>query len=375
METICLGGRSAWEAWRVARRTLARQNPPNLLTSLLFLEHPAVDATALPIPLGPFSPPPHLDVSELRELRARLDAEGFSAELDLLASSRAGRTDYGGVNVGLCSGSYPAGAFFRTAEGLLLPHPGLIAAQLARSGGASDLDVLKILSEACGYFVPDDTAPAGLLGCPPLCSVVSLAALFENIAEYRHARRLRMPAGIARVQGLLGLVAERAASPGEARLTWLLSLPPERGGYGLPWPQLNVLTRLGADGTVLFGCEDVVCDLTWPERLAMDYQGADVHKPRTRRIGDEEKRICLQNAGFACVQVFKEQLRVLRRMDALASYAASVLGVRGDLFAPELMAARLALRRDVLAPWDAGTCGGLPAALTGAGGGTVAGAA
>lgn len=370
METICLGGKTAWEAWRVARRVLARQNPPNLLSSLLFLEHPAVDSSTLPTPLGEFAPPSRIDVSELRDLRAQLDAEGFSAELDLLASSRAGRTDYGCINVGLCSWIYPAGSFFCTAESLLLPHPGLIAAQLARSGGASDLVVLKLLTEACGYFVPDDTAPAGLLGCPPLCSVSPLSALFERIAVYRHSHRQRLPAGMTRVQRLLGLAAERAASPGEARLTWLLSLPHERGGYGLPWPQLNVLTRLGADGTVLFGLEDVVCDLTWPDQLAMDYQGADTHKARTRRIGDEEKRICLQSAGYACVQVFKEQLGSLRRMDALAGYAASALGVRGDLFDPEFATARLMLRREVLAPWDAGLGGSLPVALSGEGNGS-----
>lgn len=340
-EGVCWGYETAWEKWREARRAVSGDNPPDLLVRLLFQEHPQVDATALPVPC-------HLQEAP-RRVAASFGMLDVSGMAHLLVSERASRYRSDGVQVHLCTGGYPQGSFFQCADGTILPHPGLVVAQM--SAGQSDICVLKMLAELCGYFVPEEGAPTGVLACPPLCGRESLAAFFDRVLAHRRTCGTRAPYGLARVRGLLDLVVERAASPGEARLAWLLSLPLELGGYGLPAPHLNALTWLNARGEVLAGSDAVVCDLTWPEGLAFDYQGKDAHKLRSRKVSDEEKRLRMANAGWECHQVFLEQLKSLRSMDGVAMTVVRRLKVRFDPFDPQYLTARLLLRRDLLAPW------------------------
>lgn len=348
--TVFLGHQSALFAWRSVRRAVAQAGPPDLLARLLFGERVRIEAGLLPDVTGVSAPAPGVTRDDLLSVRRGLpELRGWERPVDVLVGSRSGRNSHGGVRSHLATGTFPEGSFMRLASGVMLPHPALLAAQLA--GALSDVGVLELLSELCGFFVLDEGSPMGVCGCPLLCSLASVRGYLERLRAHRREAGQRGVAGVAKVLGLLDLAFERAASPGEAALAMLLSLPMERGGYGLARPELNLLVRLGTPGAVLAGFEEVVSDLTWPGRLMVDYQGREAHKVRARRMSDEAKRLAVLDAGMGHLQVFSEQLRREGSMDAVARTAARFLGVRLDPSSDRRPPERSTLRRELLRPW------------------------
>ena len=135
-----------------------------------------------------------------------------------------------------------------------------------------------------GFFVPDSNSKTGLAHGPALLSVSAMRTWVKELKRVREEAGKRLPKGTLRVLGLLDLAVERAASPGEVRSTLLLSLPRDRGGYGLPRPALNVMTLLSPADAATYGVRGYVCDLTWDNGLIVEYRGEEVHKQPGRKV-------------------------------------------------------------------------------------------
>lgn len=345
---LCLGYGSAVEAWRRARRAVAACNPGDLLVRLLFGRAECVDVSPLPLPVARPIAPTHLAGSLLHVARTSL-ATGPGA-LHCVVSERRGRENYAATACHLCSGPYPEGSFCRVDDGLLVAGVPLTLLQL--SGGLGDVALLELLSEFLGYFVPDGASPTGLRHSPPLVTVREIRDWLGAARRLRARDGLRMPRGSGRLLSLLDLAVERAASPGEMRASTLLSLPVERGGYGLPPARLNVITRLPDEVARAYGASAYVCDLTWEEhRLMAEYRGEEVHKQPGARLSDARKGNVLGHLGYEVLVIDKYQLGNVRLMDELARIAADRMGLEPPATDGPVLPARLALRRELLGGW------------------------
>ena len=347
---LCVGYFTGIALWREARRALARENSDDVLIRLLFEERPRINMDALPRATSLASPPARLSRRVLKRELERLGLpERNMRSIDYLVSTQSGREHHPGAVRHLCSGPYPVGTFMETRGGILVACAQLCLLQVASI--LDDVSLLELMSEFMGFFVPDARSMTGLSHGPAVLSVEAMRSWMDELGKVRERAGMRMPRGALRVVGLLGLVAERAASPGEVRTTLLLSLPRERGGYGLARPRLNIMTPLSASDAATYGVKGYVCDLTWDNGLIVEYKGEDVHKQLGRKISDARKGNILNHVGNEVIVVEKFQLASLPLADELARMVAESLGASLELDEPEFRRAQFALRRVILGPW------------------------
>lgn len=347
---LCVGYFSGIALWREARRSLARENSDDVLIRLLFEEQPRINLDALPRATPLVSSPARLSRRVLKGELKKLGLPERDAQMvDYLVSTQSGRERHPGAVRHLCSGPYPAGTFMESREGVLVACAQLCVLQVAPF--LDDVSLLELMSEFMGFFVPDAGSSTGLSHGPAVLSVEAMRSWMGELRKVRERAGMRMPRGALRVLGLLGLVVERAASPGEVRTTLLLSLPCEWGGYGLARPRLNVMTPLSALDAATYGVKGYVCDLTWDNGLIVEYKGEDVHKQLGRRVSDARKGNILNHVGNEVIVVEKFQLTSLPLADELARMVAESLGASLELNEPEFRRAQFGLRRVLLGPW------------------------
>lgn len=133
--------------------------------------------------------------------------------------------------------------------------------------------------------------------------------------------------GLDTAKRALPWVLEGAASPREASLGLLLSLPCRLGGYGLPRPCLNYRIDLTARNAQLAHRAFYVADLCWPlERLVVEYDSDEYHLTSQRLRDDALKRMALEAAGYQVISVTRLQLNCREEMHRVARAAARKLG-------------------------------------------------
>ena len=350
MDELCIGYHSGVALWREARRAADRQTRCDTLIDLLFDEGALVDRSALPVPTSLIRAPERVNGGVLGRV---LDSERLLLDgpVDCLVSRQAGRAHVPGAVRHLCGGAYPAGSFCRTAEGALVACAPLCIVQVAPALG--DVAVIELLSEFMGYFVPDAASPTGLRHAPPAFTAAEFRAWFSELARVRDAAGQRLPRGARRVRSLLELAVQRAASPGEARVALVLSLPTKMGGYGLPVPRLNAAIWLPAAAARAYGVDRFVCDLTWDDGTIVEYKGEAVHKQPSRRATDARKENILNHVGNRVIVVEKYQLASKAMTDEVALMVSERLRVPVDLEDPDFLCRQPLLRRDLLSSWVA----------------------
>ncbi len=134
-------------------------------------------------------------------------------------------------------------------------------------------------------------------------------------------------------------VLDGAASPMEAKLALLLTLPRMYGGYGLPAPVLN--EPLEVNGKPLR------CDALWPlSEVALEYDSDTFHTGGDRIAHDSRRRNALAFSDLTTITVTTEQIQSRKEMDYLAAGLARLLNARIRMPKAGFVERQVRLRRE-----------------------------
>lgn len=151
--------------------------------------------------------------------------------------------------------------FVRIADGVYASCPELCFVQLALVLPLHEL--LKAGDALCGTFFIDPSSRNGLGSRAPLTSKRRIESFIRRNAGLR---------GSAAAKSALRFVADNAASPPEAFLWSVLSIPHRYGGYALPGLEMNRRVRPSKKARKIAKRETLVPDLCHSEsRLAIEY--------------------------------------------------------------------------------------------------------
>lgn len=338
---VCVGGMTALFCWREARVKVAAANAPSpydphprpLLVRMLFDGIDGLDLSALPVPTAVCAAPSVLHAPDARELQCLLPAT--ERPLSFYVSEEAGRGCTAGACASILGGPFPEGSFCGDARGFTLPSPELLPLLLGRVLPFGQL--LMVVAELTGFYV---LATEGLLAAPPLVTVESIGEHCERLRTCRRAAGHRMPRGVAEAARVCALGLDGAASPAEAALAYLLCLPRELGGYGLPRPELNRKIEVGG--------KPYVCDLLWNDGACLlEYQGG-LHLGKGRSAADMQKGNALRGAGCTLLEASRADIGSLSATDRLAGLLADALGCELASWSAEERAAQISLRSELL---------------------------
>lgn len=350
--SVCIGFESAQEAWRLVGMRVAQDNPPAngtspLLVRLLFETGEPVDMGPMPARSRATKIPSRVDVTALSDLR-RAEPELAATPRQLCVSSRNGRRFVSAADCRLVTGSYPIGSFYRLSDGALLASPELAFLQMARE---LDFDLLVLYGhELCGYFARTSQDP-GFVNCPPLTSAARIAEYLDRLEALRQERGEGMPWGLGPARRALRHIRDHVASPEEAVVSMVLTLPCRLGGYGLPPAALNERARLSTEAARLFGIDSFVCDLSWDGGRVLEYQGSQ-HKIRSRRAYDMRKGNVLAADGRSVVEMDRSMLSRQDLMDEVAKSVTRLLGLTRRAPGAKLATRRARLRNKLIAHID-----------------------
>lgn len=222
---------------------------------------------------------------------------------------------------------------YRVDSGILAPSPEL--ALLQQSRGRSLTEVIVAATTLCSAYALDangDLRQRALIASP------------ERIALA--CRRHSDVFGCGVVQKAQRWVMPNAASPREAALALVLSLPCRLGGYGLPKPMLNAPLCLHERVRGAAASSYYVADLCWPDaRLVIEYDSDAFHLTSDQQYRDAVKRMVLGEMGYRVLTVTRQQLNDPWEMDKVARIIAPILGRQFRIRCKDFRAKQLTLWR------------------------------
>ena len=205
--------------------------------------------------------------------------------------------------------------YLRIEQGLFAPSPEIAFLQ---SNWSRDLaEVIFKGSALCGTY--------GLT--PPFDTVFNRPALTssERIREALLAHRdIR---GCAMTRRAAPWILNNAASPREAALALLMTLPNHLGGYHFARPTLNYSIELTSLARPLSRKEYYVADVCWPaQRLVLEYDSDERHLTSEQLQEDAVKRMALQAMNYRIITVGRLQLNSVSETRKIALSVARILG-------------------------------------------------
>lgn len=208
--------------------------------------------------------------------------------------------------------------FVRIADGVYASCPELCFVQLALVLPLHEL--LKAGDALCGTFFVDPSSRNGLGSRTPLTSKRRIESFVRRNAGLR---------GSAAAKSALRFVADNAASPPEAFLWSVLSIPHRYGGYALPGLEMNRRVRPSKKARKIAKRETLVPDLCHSEsRLAIEYDSNAEHLTSRQIAKDSSKRLALEADGYKVISVTTRQLCDRSEMRSVAHEAGSRMSWR-----------------------------------------------
>ena len=262
--------------------------------------------------LASTQPPADTALAELRRL-------GFSptakTPVDLLFFGREPRTRTVWSRAHAVFDELPQGTLVQLSDLVAVVSPELCFVQMATIRSFEQTVLAGF--ELCGTYAqlgPD----RNLAERPPLTSTARIGELMGQLRRTRTAK----PASA------LAYVLDGAASPMEAKLAILLTLPATSGGYGLPAPQMNAPIPLGAAAFRVYPHSPCRADLYWPAaRFDLEYDGEDAHEADAHDK-DVARLAALAMEGVDVLEVAKAQLADAAALHGIAGVVARKLGRR-----------------------------------------------
>jgi len=197
----------------------------------------------------------------------------------------------------------PAGCFVKVSDKLFVSSPEFCFLQLA-----DHLPLIKLIElgyELCGMYsqpATNDPSPSerGFYNRQPLINAEKLEAFIASMPGVKgHKKALRA----------LRYILNDAASPMETKLSILLTLPYQLGGFGLIMPELN--SRIIPSKTIRKSTSKAfyACDLYWPDyALAVEYDSDQYHTGSERIADDAKRKNALASLGVMVITITKQQI-------------------------------------------------------------------
>ena len=257
-----------------------------------------------------------IEASRTRLQRHVEETKHLTRPLHLITSSREDRRPSSET---LChlfitpTGKYPA---IRLGRGIFCCGPEYVFVQMANLLG--DEELLLLGMELCGRYGihPDGELFERQQGC-------SSKDLARGIDDLRRVR------GRKRAARVLPHVLEGACSPMEAALSLILHEPLERGGFGLPAPELNHALEVKGKAREIWTDDHITPDLLWNDaRLAIEYDSDAFHTASSRIARDAIRRDVLFEMGYRVITVTTEHMRSAHEIERIANLVAAWLNIR-----------------------------------------------
>ena len=240
------------------------------------------------------------------------------------------RSRIAGVKSHVCSTPLPAGSLLRLSPHVLIASPELTFMQLAEFEPFPRLVMAGC--ELCGTYALKErplSDDATGLEKQAKTELVEREQLTRTADLREFADLLPERPGSAAARRAVSSAFDGAASPMEAKLALLLSLPQRLGGTGLPRPTLNHEIRLGKEARSAYHRTTCRCDLHWPgTRLDVEYDGADSHDGFESRARDVARTTALTIEGFNVFPVTYAQVADPDVFLSVARLIADQLGCR-----------------------------------------------
>jgi hypothetical protein len=238
------------------------------------------------------------------------------------------------------SAPLPVRPFIGVAPGVSVASPELCFIQMA-----SRLPVPRLVElgyELCGGYARYHADESSYFERRPITSTARLAdAIGRSSAAH----------GIKRARLALPYVADGAASPFEAIVAMLLSLPCDLGGRGLDLPSMNYRISLHDEARATVRKPYLLCDLFWPGRgVDVEYDSRTNHSDPAKLAADADRRAALDIMGIDVVTITTRQLFDPAVFAIQANLVARKLGRGGAGRAP-LDERFRPLHAQLLGPW------------------------
>lgn len=223
-----------------------------------------------------------------------------------------------GIRYSVFSGSLPSQSVCRLDSDMYVTSPKFTFVRLARR--MAPIQLIRVGYEMAGSFAPNDSDVRGFSKCPAMFSVKELTSFLG------HAKGVQ---GSGPARQAARHVLDNAASPMEAELAMILTLPRRLGGYGLPKPRLNHRLSLDTANGSMLSRTSVIVDLAWPERkLVLEYDSDQFHTGSEKIAADSERRNDIELLGYDVQTVTNKEMSNIGKTDKIAKSVASKLGVR-----------------------------------------------
>ena len=319
------------------------------------------------------------DPNHNKKLLSPLATDILRLPIHRLIDDRQKRTGARRYRSHLFGGELPFGSVRQTPHDFSIASPALTLFTLSRR--VSRYTLLKAMYEMCGsfsiYTPPQHIASLLTKDNERKASEAMGSAPWEQVSAHdgkptnlwkraplvmpdelvSYAESLRPVNGYRNFLECARLVSGITASPFEAQLSLLLSLPRKFGGYGISCFENNQKIRLTKAARLLSGKRTCYADLLFEQgdmdkQLILEAQGATVHNNDRSALLDADRATGLQSMGYNVVMVTYEQLRDEQRFDALADLVLKELGMKRPSWNGKQLKARSELRRHILGSWD-----------------------
>ena len=238
----------------------------------------------------------------------------------------------------------PTGCFINVGNGIMMSSPEFCFLQMAKE--FSLVELIELGYELCGTYslsanaahAEEPTFPArGFNIRPPLSSKKKLEDFIAGMPGVEgHKKAVRA----------LRYISDGAASPMEAKLAILLTLPYKLGGYHFPMPEHNSRIVPVKTEKKSASKKSYACDLYWPDHgLAIEYDSDSYHTGPERIASDSKRRNALELMGVTVITVTNQQLRNIPELEKVAYALAGHMKKRLRYINPSFSAAHRELHR------------------------------
>jgi len=265
------------------------------------------------------------------------ETRGLTFPMDIMVSELGARRPSKVAVPHACTKSLPESALVDAGDGLYVSSPEFCFFQMAGEYPLAKLIALGV--ELCGsYSLPGKTSVGTEKGTsdrpsqnhdaleqpiynlPPLTSLKKLKAFAAHMGGWP---------GYKQTVKALRHIADNSASPMEAILFILLTLPLTYGGYGLPIPELNGRIYPVKGAKKFSGREYYRGDLLWRDAGVVAEYNSDIEHTGPERIAaDAIRQSDLGLCGINVVPVTIKQIKNLELLDKVARQFAAGIGKR-----------------------------------------------
>lgn len=238
-----------------------------------------------------------------------------------------------------------ASLFLEVEPGVCLVSPELTFLMSAQDKDLVDLAMLGF--ELCGCYAMPSSVECGLTMRPPLTCVERIRDIAESMPRLK---------GVSAARKALQYVIDGSGSPQETALVLLLCLPNKYGGFGMPWPEMNLRMNLSPSAAAVWGRSNAF-DLVWREaKVVIEYDGREGHSSFEQAERDSTRRNALVVDGFTVFTITASQLRNVEGLHSIARVVARQVGYRLQFRDKNFWSRHLLLRSRVLGGFRVSGC-------------------